>query len=128
MVRTGVQVAPEDVGARGGSRCQLPQMGPGEGLGGLACGMRGGVAGRVGGGEGVAGRRGSGVGRRVRCVPRWWGWRPGRRSSALARGARGKKGRRGSEKGASFTEQAGPGWARSAGAAAAEPGKANWEF
>lgn len=40
MVRTGVQVAPEDVGARGGSRCQLPEMGPGEGLGGLACGMR----------------------------------------------------------------------------------------
>lgn len=128
MVRTGVQVAPEDVGARGGGRCQLPQMGPGEGRRGVACGMRGGVAGRVGGGEGVAGRQGSGVGRQVRCVPRWWGWRPGRRGPALARGARGKKGHRTSKEGASFTEQAEPDWARSAGAAAAERGKANWEF
>lgn len=31
MARTGVQVAPEDAGARGGSECQLSQMGPGQG-------------------------------------------------------------------------------------------------
>lgn len=128
MVRTGVQVTPEDAGARGRSRCQLPKTGSSRGArGGVACGRREGVAGRVGGGEGVAGRRGSGVGHQVRCVPRRWGWRPGRRSPALARGARGKKGRRTSEEGASFTEQAEPGWARSAGAAAAERGKAEWE-
>lgn len=128
MVRTGVQVSPEDAGARGRSRCQLPQTGSSRGArGGVACGRREGVAGRVGGGEGVAGRRGSGVGHQVRCVPRRWGWRPGRRSPALARGARGKKGRRTSEEGAFFTEQAEPGWARSAGAAAAERGKAEWE-
>lgn len=39
MVRTGVQVTPEDAGARGRSRCQLPKTGSSRGArGGVACG------------------------------------------------------------------------------------------
>lgn len=60
--------------------------------------------------------------RQVRRVPRRWGWRPQRRGRTLERGARGK-GRRTSEVGASFSEQAEPRWARSDGAAAAVRGK-----
>lgn len=60
--------------------------------------------------------------RQVRRLPRRWGWRPGRRGRTLERGARGK-GRRTSEEGTSFSEQAEPRWARSDGAAAAVRGK-----
>lgn len=128
MVRTGVQVSPTVAGERGGSRCQLSQRGPDKGLRGRGlredwAGKRGWQGGRW---RGRGGQQGSGVGRQVRRVPRRWGWRPGWRGPALARGARGKKGRRTSEEVAFFSEQAEPGRARSAGAAAAERGKADW--